>query len=137
NFSDLMDNKKAIAEKEIKMIQGEIETLNNEIIRLEHKKNPKYYAEIQGKFKQKQEELKTLVEPKEIKDPNKDTLLSGINREILVRIDQLQKEREQLYSQLEEYKIKKQALITEKLGLQEVVQELKLKQQEIIYFQSN
>jgi ABC-type lipoprotein export system ATPase subunit len=134
DFEELIENKKAINEKAVKALQIDIVEINNEIIKLDRKKNPKYALELQGLLKQKKEELVALVEPKEIKDPNSDTLLVGLNKEILEKIEKIRVEILNIKEEISVKKEKKQEVYGEKSALQNLIQELKLKKQEIALF---
>lgn len=136
NFSDLIDSKKTITEKEVKIVQNEIEEVNSEIIKLERKKNPKYFAELQGQLKLKNEELKALVIPNEVKDPNSDTLLVDLNKETLLIIERIRTEIDEIKSLIHSKKEKKQELNIEKVTVQNLIQEIRLKEQEIVAFQT-
>lgn len=134
NFNELIESKKAFTEKEVKIVQNEIEELNFEIIKLERKKNPKHLSQLQGQLKQKNEELKALVVPVEIKDPNSD-LLSGLNKGTLQKIEKIRKDIDDLKNQINSKRQKKQELSIEKFDVENLIQEIKLKEHEIITFQ--
>ncbi len=136
NFSDLIDSKKTITDKEVKIVQNEIEEINSEIIKLERKKNPKYFAQLQGQLKLKNEELKALVIPNEVKDPNSDSLLVDLNKETLLIIERIRTEIDEIKGQIHSKRNKKQELNIEKITVQNLIQEIKLKEQEIISFQN-
>lgn len=136
DFKELIENKKTITQKAIKALQNDIQEINAEIIRLERKKNTKYIAELQGLFKQKKEELSALVEPKEVKDPNSDSLLVGLNKDTIDKIGLIRAEIADLKEKLIEVKEQKQKIQLEKAELINLIQEIKLKEHEIVQFQS-
>lgn len=136
NFSELIENKKLIADKEIKSIQDDLQTAISSLIKLENKKNPNYVASIQGRLKQKREELAALEKPKEVKDPNSDNLLSGLNKETLEKIEKIKIQIDELTNLISSKKDIKQNLMVEKSELDNFVQDLRLKEQEIAHFQS-
>lgn len=137
NFSELIENKKSIADKEIKSIQDDLQIIINSLIKLENKKNPNYVASIQGRLKQKKEELAALEKPKEVKDPNSDNLLSGLNKETLEKIEKIKIQIEELTNLISSKKDTKQNLLVEKSELDNFVQDIRLKEQEIAHFQSD
>jgi len=136
DFEELIENKKTITQKAIKTLQNDIQEINAEIIRLERKKNPKYISELQGLLKQKKEELSALVEPKEVKDPNSDSLLVGLNKDTIDKIGLIRAEIADLKEKLIEVKEQKQKIQLEKAELINLIQEIKLKEHEIVQFQS-
>lgn len=137
NFAELIEAKKIIAKKEIEIIEGEIRSINSDIIKLETKLNPRYGAELQGKLKSKKDELKALVIPIEIKDPSSDPLLKDLNKETLEIIETIRKSIDDLQESLTTKKERKQVLLDETVSLKDLLEEIQLKEQEIKQFQSD
>jgi ABC-type lipoprotein export system ATPase subunit/uncharacterized protein YukE len=134
NFHELIENKKAIADKEIKSIQDDLEVSISSLIKIERKKNPIYIASIRGRLKQKKEELDALEKPKEVKDPNSDNLLVGLNKETLEKIESIKTQIQQLTNQISSKKETKQKLLIERSELNNFIQDVRLKEQEINHF---
>lgn len=78
NFSELIEYKRQLYDKEFKSQKGKIEELNKKIIELEKKTHPDYKKQIEGKLEQKEKELKEIEKnkPQEVRDPSKDENIS-------------------------------------------------------------
>lgn len=96
SFSELIENRKANVEREIKLQVDSLNELNNQIIKLERKLNPSYKAEIQNKLKQKENELKALIEPVQVKNPAEDETVSAQNKLTLEEIENIKNEIEEI-----------------------------------------
>ena len=115
-------------------MSANIKTLNSEIIKLEQKNTFLYKSEIEKKLKKKKDELKALVEPPSVLDPNKDPEKKDQNKAIIKEIDTLKRIIEKF--ELEKYKKieeKKEILIDLKV-LKDTKKEVELKVIEIEQF---
>lgn len=135
DFDEMMESKKSLAEKEIKIIKENIDSINNEIIKLEVKLNPRYKAELEGKIKQKEEELNAVKTPIEVKNPNLDPEISKQNKEILDRIEEIKKSTAEINKKITENKEQKYSLLLQLQKLNTLQDEILLKIQEIKQFQ--
>lgn len=74
NFSELIEYKRQLYDKEFKSQKEKIEELNKKIIELEKKTHPDYKKQIEEKLKLKEKELKEIEKnkPQEVRDPRKD-----------------------------------------------------------------
>ncbi|MFA5432690.1 MAG: AAA family ATPase [Candidatus Paceibacterota bacterium] len=112
-FEELIEYRKRTVDKEISIIQSELNELNKTIIGYEKKENKRYFEEIKLKLEQKDAELKALKEPAKIDDPNKDDEIAKQNKVILEKINQIKKEIEDLLQSIEKNKERKTDLINE------------------------
>ncbi|MCP4179705.1 MAG: hypothetical protein GY756_18250 [bacterium] len=72
SFNELIEKKSFTVESEIAVLINDINNINKEIIEIERKSTPSYKTEIQNKISKKEEELKALIEPEKVSDPNED-----------------------------------------------------------------
>ncbi|MDO9153604.1 MAG: hypothetical protein Q7U47_07855 [Paludibacter sp.] len=119
-FEDLIEFRKRTVEKEISIIQSEILVLNKLIISYEKKENKKYSDEIQLKIEQKDAELKALIEPVKIEDPNKDQEIAKQNETLLQKINQIKKEIGEIYQSIEKTRQEKTILINDVADLSNI-----------------
>ncbi|MCF6174984.1 MAG: hypothetical protein L3J71_04415 [Victivallaceae bacterium] len=131
SFSELIDLKKQTLETELNSLYKHIESLNTEIIKLEKKNTEVYKTEIEKKLKKKEDELKALIEPPLISNPNEDPKKKKQSETIIQEIDKLKKSIEQLESvQKKKEQEKKDVLIALK-NLRDTKKEIELKKSEI------
>ncbi len=78
SFSELIEYKKQLADKDINAFREEITKLNKEIIDLEKKVHPDYRKQIEEKLKLKEKELEehNKIKPSKIPAPNRDEKIS-------------------------------------------------------------
>jgi len=78
SFSELIEYKKQLSDKEINTIRTKINELNKKIIDIEKKLHPDYRKQIEEKLKLKQKEIDehNKIKPNEILDPSKDEKIS-------------------------------------------------------------
>lgn len=78
SFSELIEYKKQVSDKEINKLRDKINDLNKKIIELESKSHPDYKKQIEEKLKLKRKELEEheKTKPKEVPDPSKDVNIS-------------------------------------------------------------
>lgn len=112
-FEELIEYRKRTVDKEISIIQSELNELNKTIIGYEKKENKRYFEEIKLKLEQKDAELKALKEPAKIDDPNKDDEIAKQNKVIIEKINQIKKEIDDLLQSVEKNKKRKTDLINE------------------------
>ncbi|MGB9763581.1 MAG: TrlF family AAA-like ATPase, partial [Minisyncoccia bacterium] len=90
SFTELIEYKKQIVNKDIDKIRREIGEINKQIIEIEKKLHPDYKKQIEEKLKLKKKELEehNKIKPNEVSDPSKDEKIS----------EELKKKQEQLSS---------------------------------------
>lgn len=120
SFSELIEYKKQLADKDINAIRIEIARLNKQIINLEKKLHPDYKKQLEEKLKLKKKELEEhdKIKPDEAPDPsqdekiseelkNKQEQLSSLNQDFENtenEIKKAQNDLKDLYSNIEELK---------------------------------
>lgn len=137
NFEEVIESKKNIAEKEIKIVKDKIGLINADIIKLEKKLNPKYKASIEGVIKQKEEELAALLKPKEVKNPNAGNNPNQQNEESLLKLTVIKEKISSISSNIESKKQVKQKLLIEIQKLNSFKDEVSLKSSEIKQYQED
>lgn len=137
SFADLIELKKNILEKELVELYANIESINSKIIKLEVKNTSAYKSEIEKKLKKKKDELKALVSPIIVTDPNED---SGKKKQSEVVIKSIEKLKETIKKlELEKYKKKeeKKDVLIVINNLTNIKKEVELKAVEIAQFISD
>ncbi len=84
DFSSLIEDRKEISEKEIKILKNKIIEINKKIIKLEEKTKIEYKKNIEQRKIEKENELNSLIEPQEVKKSDK-------NNDINQKIEELRK----------------------------------------------
>lgn len=134
SFSELIENRKANVEREIKLQVDSLNDLNNQIIKLEKKLNPSYKAEIKNKLKQKKDELQALIEPVQVKNPTEDENVSALNKSTLEKIEKIKNEIEKIENSIMAKEQEKNNFLTELMELKELKNAIIFKIEEIKLF---
>lgn len=134
SFESLINNQKKTSYDKINSIKDSISQLNYEIIQLEKKLNLKYKLELEGNLKKKQEELKALKEPEVVENPNSDSEIARQNKEVIDKIDDINKELAKLEKDFSKTKKSNEKLAIEIAELKEFKESIKLKKEELISF---
>lgn len=133
-FDELIEYHKANVEREIQEYINDINSINNQIIKLERKLNPTYKNEIENKLKQKEDELQALIEPPQIKNPSEDAEVSAQNKAILEGIEKLKVEIHKVEEEAKKYQQEKEMLLFDLRDLKELKQEIEFKVNEVKSF---
>lgn len=120
SFNELIEHHKASVEREIKLLVDSLYELNNQIIKLERKLNPKYKDEIKNKLKQKESELQALIEPVQVKNPLEDKGISIQNKSILEEIEKIKNKIVQIEKNISDQEQDKNGLLIELRDLKEL-----------------
>jgi ABC-type lipoprotein export system ATPase subunit len=134
SFDELIEHHKANVEREIQSSIEAINSINNQIIKLEQKLNPNYKNEVANKLKQREDELQALIEPIEIKNPSEDIDVSAHNKLILEEIEKLKVEILKLEGEVNKNQQEKNILLLDLRDLKEFKQEIEFKINEINSF---
>jgi ABC-type lipoprotein export system ATPase subunit len=127
SFDDLIEKKKNIIETQIQGLYDEIESLNNRIIKLEQKEIPAYRKDIENRLKLKEDELKSLIEPSVVSNPNDDPEKKKQNEAIIIRIDKMKEELEKLETDLKSKQEEKGEVLIALTTLKDTKKEIELK----------
>lgn len=131
NFKELIDSKQQSVEKEIAYLISELSQINHDIISLEEKENPTFKKELENKKQQKEDELKALVEPPVITDPNVDADKKKANEAQVTKIDQLKIDIESIETQKTSNELLKRSLLLNLQFLKDTKRDIELKGSEI------
>ncbi|MCK9322138.1 MAG: hypothetical protein M0P32_09075, partial [Bacteroidales bacterium] len=134
SFNELIEHHKASVEREIKLLVDSLHIINNQIIKLESKLNPKYKAEIQNKLKQKESELQALIEPVQVKNPTEDEEISTQNKSILQEIENIKTGIVQIETSISDKEQEKNDLLIELRDLKELKKEIEFRIEEVKSF---
>ncbi len=115
SFDELIKTKTEAVNTTISELKKQLFLLNESIIALEDKENPKYRAEIEAKISQKESEIAALTKPEEVAKPTTDDdkvkkvlaqieLLNKTNTDIDKQITVLKAEQNQLAIDIEKIK---------------------------------
>ena len=115
SFDELIKTKTEAVNTTISELKKQLFLLNESIIALEDKENPKYRAEIEAKISQKESEIAALTKPEEVAKPTTDDdkvkkvlaqieLLNKTNTDIDKQITELKAEQNQLAIDIEKIK---------------------------------
>ncbi len=137
SFEELLNKKKSIIETEVKSLNSEIESLNLQIIKLEHKKTPAYIIEIENMLKQREDELKALIEPEIVSNPNDDPEKKRHSEVIITVINNLQNELDVLELELKVKQKEKGEITINLKTLYDVKKEIELKVLDLMKFISS
>jgi DNA repair exonuclease SbcCD ATPase subunit len=118
SFNELIEKKTASVNSELEGLRSDIRDINKTIIALERKSAPAYRVEVDNKLKKKQEELKALVEPPPVSDPNEAPEKKSLNEAVNKKITELKED-------VEKIQVAVQAAEGEKKGALEALQKLK------------
>ena len=136
-FDELIDAKKKNVDRSINSLIEEIEVINESIVKLDSKRNPKYKAEIEGKIALKNNELLALVEPPIVIDPNQDPIVAAQNKIVIEKIEKLKTEIQTAEKEIEGNQGIKSSLILDLREIKEFKTELQFKVKEFSEFQES
>jgi len=136
-FEELIEKKKNTLETELEGLFNDVESLNTRIIKLEQKAVPAYRKEIENKLTQKEDELKALVEPPIISNPNDDPEKKKRSESIITVIDSLKAELVKLETEIKEKQKEKGDVLISLKNLKDTKKEIELKAHEIKQFISD
>ncbi len=136
SFQELIKFKQDALEKEIKIILGEIDKLNEEIIELEKKQHPAYRRELEEKLLLKKKELEEhrKNKPEEVKNPEKDSELSEEQKKFFKKLEKLNEESKGIEEEINEKRKILNNLTLELEELEQLIKGLKLEKQRIEKF---
>ena len=134
SFSELIELKKNILETELTRLYTDIESFNSKIIKLEQRSTTTYRTETENKLKKKEDELKALVEPPAVSDPNEDPEKKKQSKTIISTIDKLKSEIETLESDKKKKEEEKTAILIALKNLKDTKKEIEIKTLEIERF---
>lgn len=134
SFDELVEKKTKTVEVEQETLYGKIKSVNEEIIKLENKETKTYSDEVGKKLEKKEEELKSLIEPPIVENPNDDPIKKQQSLEVNNTIEKLKKKID-ILSRLKKIKDsgKKSRLIKLK-NLKDTKSEIELKIEEFNNF---
>ena len=110
SFDELIKTKTEAVNTTISELKKQLFSLNESIIALEDKENPKYRAEIEAKFSQKESEIAALTKPEEVAKPTTD---DEKVKKVLSQIDLLNKKNTTIDKQITELKAEQNQLAIE------------------------
>lgn len=107
SFDELIKTKTEAVNTTISELKKQLFSLNESIIALEDKENPKYRAEIEAKISQKESEIAALTKPEEVAKPTTD---DEKVKKVLSQIDLLNKKNTTIDKQITELKAEQNQL---------------------------
>lgn len=125
SFSELIDKKTITVNYELESLKVNIKSINELIIKLEEKSTPTYKSAIENKLKIKNEELKALIEPQVIPNPNEDPDKKKDNEAANKKIEELKIQIQKLEGGIKNAQ-------SEKKGIVEALQKLTTTKQEVL-----
>lgn len=137
SFSELIEKKSSSVESEISTLQDDINDINKLIIALETRSTPSYRKELENKIKKKEEELKALVEPAKISDPNDDPEKKKQSEVINGEIEKIKNEIAQVKKQIADAETQKKKALDDHQLLTTIKSEVEQKQTELNKFKEN
>lgn len=126
-FQDLIERRKKRSETEIDQIKLQLEGINEGIVVLEKKLNPKYKSEIENKIKIKKEEIDSLVVPDLVKNPDEDKKSIKHGETVSRNIEGIKEKIISLEKKIEDFKEEKLDLKNSLFQIQDVLDEINLK----------
>jgi len=127
----LIKYQKQSVDAEIESLVKDLNQINADIILLESKENPAYKAELMKKKEKKEEELKALIEPPMVSDPNEDPAKKKASEDQLKEITRLKENIAKLETQQKETEGNKKQLLLDLQLLKQTRKELEFKAIEI------
>lgn len=114
SFKELIDKKTDVSNEIIESLKADLSKINRDIITLEKKENITYISEIKAKIEEKENEINALIEPLEVKEPNRQDYK---NISIIHEINSLNTRKEETQCSINEktIEIKKITIDIEKL----------------------
>lgn len=137
NFQEVIENEKRVVEEEISHQKIRLKEINRQIIDLEQKTKPSYKTQLENSIEQKRKEVKALIKPEEVADPNNNPEIKTKNKQDLSRIKELTKEIEDLETKIRKKKEKRNSLKTEVRTLNDTKKTIELKVKEINEYKNN
>lgn len=137
NFQEVIENEKRVVEEEISHQKIRLKEINRQIIDLEQKTKPSYKTQLENSIEQKRKEVKALIKPEEVADPNNNPEIKTKNKQDLSRIKELTKEIEDLETKIRKKKEKRNSLKTEVRTLNDTQKTIELKVKEINEYKNN
>jgi DNA repair exonuclease SbcCD ATPase subunit len=134
SFEELIEKKKSTLETELQGLFNDVESINNRIIKLEQKTVPAYRKEVENKLTQKEDELKALVEPPVVSNPNDDPEKKKQSETIIAVIDALKEELDKLETEIKAKQKEKGEILISLQRLKDTKKEIELKVLEIKQF---
>ncbi|KQC12696.1 MAG: hypothetical protein APR63_02120 [Desulfuromonas sp. SDB] len=98
SFSELIQYKKESIKKDIELIEKEINNINIQLIELENKAHPTFKEKLEKELKIKKKELEEhqKIKPQEVKNPDLDESTKDHNEEITKKLDEKNKNKDEL-----------------------------------------
>lgn len=128
-FEELEEYKSTSIQKDLPLLESDIEGISTEIINLEKRKHPDYKRSIENLLKEKEKELSEhdKIKPKEIKNPvdNKSLKVTEKKKRQLKEIDGLNTKLAKLDVNIIDKNLEKSKLVAEKEDLQQIANDLK------------
>lgn len=134
SFADLIAKKKKSVEMELSSLFDDIDTINDEIIKIESKKTKAYKTANEQNLKKKQDELSALIEPTVISNPNDDPLKKAASETVVSQITSITEDITSLQVQKTSNEAKKKQYLQEIQTLTDIKHEVEIKAQELSRF---
>ncbi len=128
-FEELEEYKSASIQKDLPLLEDDIEKISTEIINLEKRKHPDYQKSIENLLKEKEKELSEheKIKPKKIENPidNKSLKVTEEKKAQLEKISKLNTKLTKLDTDIISKNSEKSKLVSEKEDLQQIANDLK------------
>jgi uncharacterized protein YdcH (DUF465 family) len=134
SFEELIESKKRIVDNEIDSLLDDLNSLNDQIIALEKKQNKAYKIELENLIKKKQEQLKALIEPPIVSNPNDDPVKKKESEVLITNINALKKDIEEIELKKNQHEKEKKQLLIDLDTLKNTKKEVELKVQDLSSF---
>jgi len=134
SFEELIESKKRIVDNEIDSLLDDLTSLNDQIIALEKKQTKTYKSELDNLNKKKQDELKALIEPPIVSNPNDDPVKKKESETLITNINALKKDIEKIEVDKSQQEKEKKQLIIDLETLKNTKKEIELKAQDLNIF---
>lgn len=134
SFEELIESKKRIVDNEIDSLLDDLKSLNDQIISLEKKQTKTYKIELENLNKKKQDELKALIEPPIVSNPNDDPVKKKESETLITNINALKKAIEEIEVEKSQQEKEKKQLIIDLETLKNTKKEIELKAQDLNSF---
>ena len=136
SFSELIEKITSSVNIELKGLKNDVQDINKKIIDLERRATASYRAEIENKLAKKQEELKALIEPPSVSDPNEDPVKKELNEEANSNIKKLKNDIQKLQEAISTAEGKKKSALEALHKLKNIKSAIQQKKTEIDRFVS-
>jgi ABC-type lipoprotein export system ATPase subunit len=137
SFHELIDKKSSSVESELSTLKDDINDINKQIIALEKKDAPSYRKALENKIEQKQEELKALIEPVKVSDPNDDSKKKKKSEKINQKIKENKTKIEAIENKISDATAQKKNALDDSQALTTIKSEIEQKQAELKRFKEN